>query len=93
MVRPADNVRLIFDPLPDGEGSLVLDLDGELILLRRSNSHEFRRILRFASDTPQRVAIVNGSALWMFREAYFWDDDRLTQDEVQRKIAWSLPAG
>ena len=92
MLRPADNVRLGFDPLPDGQGWLVLDLEGEEIRVKRATPLDFRRILRSTSEAPYLIAVVSGAAVWLYREEYFWADVGLTQDEVQREIAWSLPA-
>ena len=92
MLRPADNVRLGFDQLPEGEGWLVLDLEGEEICVKRASPVDFRRSLRSTSEAPYLIAVVNGAAVWLYREEYVWADVGLTQNEVQREIAWSLPA-
>ena len=91
MVRLAENARVVFDPRLGAEGCLVLELEHEDIRLRRTNELEFRRMLRSAARVPQQIATVDQLTLWMFREEYFWADEGLTQDEVQREIAWSLP--
>ena len=93
MLRTAENVRLSFDPMPDGQGWLVLDLDGEEIRLRRTNPLEYRRILRLTLADPFPVAVLSESALWLYREEYLWSDVDLTQSEVRQEMAWSLPTG
>ncbi len=91
MVRLAENVRLVFDPGTDGRSWLVLHVAGEDVRLRTTNELEFRSILRSSIRAPHKIAVVNDRGLWMFREEYFWSEEDLTQHEVQREIAWSLP--
>jgi hypothetical protein len=91
MVRLAENTRLVFDPGTVGGSWMVLQLPDEDVRLRRTDDLEFRRLLRSAAQMAHRIATVDGVALWMFREAYFWADKDLTQSEVQREIAWSVP--
>jgi hypothetical protein len=90
MVRPAENARLLFDPRLGAQGCLILQLEQDDIRLRSSSQMEFRRMLRSSSEAPQRIATVDESTLWMFREEYFWADEGLTQHEVHREIGWSL---
>ena len=93
MLLPALECQLAYAPHEAREGWLILQVGSEDIFLRRVGETEFRRILRSSSRVPHRVATVDDSALWMYREAYFYDDDDLTQDEVHRQMAWRLPTG
>ena len=91
MVRRAENIRLILDTTTTGPSWMVLRLPDENVRLRPIDELEFRRLLCSAVQTPHRIATVNGLALWMFQESYFWAEKDLTQSEVLREIAWSLP--
>jgi hypothetical protein len=90
MVRLATNTRLVFDPCDVGPGWLILELEGRSVRLRRTDELDFRRILRSAAQAPHRIAMVGLLTLWLFGEDYFWTDDALTGDQVQREIAWLL---
>ena len=91
MLRMAD-VHLGFEPLGGSRGFLVLELGPEKRWMRPSSEFEFRELLRSGSQAPQRLAKMKGAAVWMFREAYFWDDDSLSQTQVHREIAWGVAA-
>jgi hypothetical protein len=91
MVRRAENAHLVVDTTSVGRSWMVLKLPDEDVKLRPIDELEFRRLLHSAAQAPHRIATVNGLALWMFQESYFWAEKDLTQSEVQRGIAWSLP--
>ena len=92
MLRRAEDVRLTLDPLPHSQGWLVLQVGTEKFRLKRIDQGEFRHLLKGSTELPLRIATMRKPAMWMFRESYFWDDEERTQDQVQREIAWRLPA-
>jgi hypothetical protein len=91
MVRPAENARIVFDPMLGAEGWLILELVDDDVRLRQSSEVDFRRFLRSAAHWPQAITTVDDSTLWMYREAYFWADEGLTQAEVLRELTGRLP--
>jgi hypothetical protein len=93
MLRRAENVHLSYSPLPFGRGWLVLHVGQEHFRVRRVEKSEFRgTTLRWSNQMPQRIAIVERYACWLYQGSYFWDDDRLNQRSVRNLIDGRLAA-
>ncbi len=92
MLRRAENVHVAYDPLPFGQGWLVLHVGQDHFRVRRIERSQFRAVFRWASSAPQRIAKVDKYACWLYRGDYFWDDESLDHRQVRRSLEADLAA-
>jgi hypothetical protein len=92
MIRRADNVHVAYEPLPFGQGWLVLHVGNDHFRVRRIEKSNFRAIYRWASGAPQWIATVDQYACWLYRGDYFWDDGGLAQRQVRIAVELRLAA-
>lgn len=84
MLRRVDSARLAYRPNMFGRGYLYLRLGRRLVQLSRKRLTKQERLDfdRYQASYPTFLAVVDGRAYWLFRGRFFWDNERLTPEQV-----------
>lgn len=86
MLHPAHGTNVAFEPTQHQQGWLVLRVDDRRHRVRRIGKAQYRAMRKWSDTCPQRIGVLAGLSLWLYRGDLYGGETRLSLRDVERQL-------